>query len=691
MKNAFSIRQYTILLYLTLTVLPVAANIFLFNSTYKTAKLSAEYWQQTLVESLAREMSEYLKVTAVDVLKRIATLEKSSGRKAAEQAMHRTLHVMQSGFHALYITDRNGYVQSADLSLSTNGFISDYIETQLTGIETASNEQIWWHPFPLSVQSKTPTVRLGISTEDIVFIGDFDLQGLQKRMQQLKLPAHSSLFLVDNTGEPLFPGRTNTRATKNNPLVQAALLGQNSLFGYGETKNLMGATAPLAINNWRICFEQSKPDVFALNYQLLRKNIITLISGLIILSFTLYLIHKRILAPLHWIIDRSRRIPDEKIIESTTMPLAAVDLTRLWNVLYESVRKLQKREHHLIQARQEAESASHAKSAFLARMSHELRTPLNGILGYTQQLQHDKNLDKRQTSAIHTIHECSQHLLGVINDILDFSKIEAEALQLHPAPFLLESFLKKIFVFFRYQATSKGLHFVFDTDDTLPQVIITDPLRLRQILFNLLGNALKFTSEGELRLLVRAEAEQDGKQTIWFAVEDTGTGIAKEKQKEVFKPFVQNEDHLMHSEGTGLGLSISRDLVALMGGDLLLESPVSEHGKESGCRFSFFLSVQTGNSDMSSLIATDTSSMLPNIPQLSQEADFTKIPCPAAKTIEQFLQMITMGDISGVDDILIQIAQMEEGKYHEFSQAMSLLAENLQFTKMATILSKLPA
>ncbi|MEN8216884.1 MAG: response regulator [Pseudomonadota bacterium] len=238
--------------------------------------------------------------------------------------------------------------------------------------------------------------------------------------------------------------------------------------------------------------------------------------------------------------------------------------------------KLQQAIKSAEQAKIEAEAANHAKSAFLANMSHELRTPLNGILGYTQILIHDSTLTDKQKQGIQIIHRSGEHLLMLINDILDLSKIEADKLELMPKDFRLPEFLKDIVDLFRMRAKQKDIEFVYEQGAQLPATVHADEKRLRQVLLNLLSNALKFTQQGRVSFKVSPISSQ-----ISFSVTDSGEGIAAENLETIFLPFRQVGDQ-NYQEGTGLGLPISKRLVNMMGGELQVESVLG-----SGSRFWF--------------------------------------------------------------------------------------------------------
>lgn len=223
-------------------------------------------------------------------------------------------------------------------------------------------------------------------------------------------------------------------------------------------------------------------------------------------------------------------------------------------------------------AKEAAEDANQAKSEFLANMSHEIRTPMNSIIGMSS-LALQTSLNDKQRGYIEKVSHSAESLLNIINDILDFSKIEARKMDIESVPFILPSLIHKVAHVLELKVEEKGLELIIDIDANVPQQVVGDPTRLRQILLNLGNNAVKFTKQGEIIIRATCSKQDQQENLIHFSVQDTGIGISKDKQNNLFKSFSQADTSTTRRfGGTGLGLAISKRLIQLMGGDIWVES-----------------------------------------------------------------------------------------------------------------------
>ncbi len=339
--------------------------------------------------------------------------------------------------------------------------------------------------------------------------------------------------------------------------------------------NHLGIFKPIIFKNEIIGIVYIKSDLDAFHERLFWKiwimGIVMLVS--LLLAFFLSLkFHRTITTPILNLLETMKEVSTDKIYSHRAKKTTDDEIGKLIDGFNDMLAEIEKRNIALAQTRDQAMAASQAKTTFLANMSHELRTPLNGILGYAQILLQDEDLKETYKEGLEVIQRSGEYLLTLINDILDLSKVEAGKIELDPANFHLGGFIKEIAELFKMRANQSELYFTYKVSKNLPRGICADEKRLRQILINLLGNAIKFTpEEGKVNFEVDYYDDK-----IHFKIADTGIGIAENELKHIFSPFQQVGELNYRKQGTGLGLSISKELVEMMGGKLQVKSIVGK-------------------------------------------------------------------------------------------------------------------
>ncbi|MFN9866879.1 MAG: ATP-binding protein [Pseudanabaena sp.] len=332
-------------------------------------------------------------------------------------------------------------------------------------------------------------------------------------------------------------------------------------------------------------------------------------------------------------------------------------------------------------AKDQAERSNTAKSQFLRNMTHELRTPLNGILGYTQLLKKSNDPIERQ-KGLDIIQRSGNHLLSLINDILDLSKIEAGKLDLDHEPFHLDGLLSSLIDTFKLQASKQGIQIVYQSVGKIPELVYGDAKRLRQVIFNLMGNAIKFTQEGIVSLTVQSTSNDK----IRFDICDSGIGIASENLSKIFQSFEQVVNPADMQSGTGLGLSISQKLVTLMGGELNVTSTLGK-GSNFWLEISLpvYISLTPISLDLEDTYYDATPDNTPS--RLSSKISTDKCFIPDHPIILELLELLETGDLSGLQERIRDLGEFDPRLKH-FTEEIMILLRRGQLRKILNYLNQ---
>ncbi|MEM9808302.1 MAG: ATP-binding protein [Cyanobacteria bacterium P01_D01_bin.56] len=490
----------------------------------------------------------------------------------------------------------------------------------------AYSEELWWQnawnvgeggvyvrQLPISVDQPEALIEMAIpvrllenQTAQGVLRSRFSLSNLNVFEDLAALAEIDGVTLLDKDGTVIYA----SDLTHIGKIVDAAMFApsQATATGWQQTSDDSGATnisgyarlqpsakqAYFEALGWTLMVQQSNTTALATANRL---SMVALLGGMGALGMALLISHRiaqQFTRPIQALTQTAsamaagelgRQAPLVGAREFHTLAQAFNSMTaQLSQSISTLEQRVFERTEALATAKEQADTANQAKSEFLANMSHELRTPLNGVLGYAQILNRSEFLVPKDRNGVNVIYQCGSHLLTLINDILDIAKIEARKLELLPSPLHLPSLLQSVVELFQLRANEKGIDFIYRPSSRLPEVVIADKKRLRQVLINLLGNAIKFTEQGSVTLSVDILKCSDSHVLLSVQVMDTGIGIANDNLPKLFEAFEQVGEQKKQSEGTGLGLAISQRIVRLMGSEIQVNSSLGQ-----GSEFSFTL------------------------------------------------------------------------------------------------------
>ncbi len=476
-------------------------------------------------------------------------------------------------------------------TLDTSTVRSD-LRRRLYGITLSSRESVVWHGVEDNVNAASAFRKVIVATKLIrrvdpdqleprpvgIVVINYSTDHLYEHFRRLDMGPGGYLMVADGQGRLIFHPDKSLIGQPLLPGFKALLQGHSGTVAVTlEGQDVLLNHLRLAEMDWQVISIVPQAALMAPMSTMVPVGLVVLLACFAVIGVMAVRYSQRVVAPIRAISDGFQNIQRDRLDQVRPLPALQTqdeisEMVSWFKVFLDTLHARRRSEEELRQAKEAAEQASRAKGEFLANMSHEIRTPMNAILGMTQLALDARSLEERRDFILKAS-RAAQSLLGIINDILDFSKIDAGKLELESVPLSLKELLAELADVFESTAQDKGIVLSLEESPALAGELSGDPLRLRQVLQNLISNALKFTATGEVAVRVEKVSEDKGSVVCRFSVQDTGIGIDPEHLPRLFQSFFQTDSSVTRRYGgTGLGLAISKRLVELMGGRIGVES-----------------------------------------------------------------------------------------------------------------------